>query len=100
MGAKMDELKSENFRHACESSDQEAQLFAFWMHSSQGMAAARVGDEETIDKCQSALAVMASFFAGTPVAEKAAASIDQMDKILIRHLYGSAAERQADGASG
>ena len=30
------EFRPENFRHACESGDQEAQLYAFWAHSRTG----------------------------------------------------------------
>lgn len=84
----MTEFSHEHFRHACETGDKEAQLFAFWSQSQRGLAAARQGNADTVDQCQSALQAIATFFTRMPVARKAVASIEQMDAVLIRRLYG------------
>ncbi len=80
------EFKPENFRHACESGDDEAQLYAFWTHSRTGLAAAREGDEGTVDSCRRALLAMTDFFEGTPVATKALVAIQRMDDALAEKL--------------
>jgi|GEM_PF-4597216 len=76
------EFRPQNFRHACESGDDEAQLYAFWTHSRTGLAAARDGDEATVDSCRRALLAMVDFFEGTPVAAQAIAAIQRMDNAL------------------
>lgn len=96
----MTNISQQHFRHACETGDQEAQMFAFWTQSQRGLAAARQGDADTVHQCRSALQAIATLFAELPVAQKAAASIEQMDAVLIRRLYGSQNEQWADGAAG
>jgi hypothetical protein len=76
------EFHPENFRHACESSDQDAQLYAFWTHSRTGMTAARTGDAATVDSCRRALLAMVDFFEGLPVAHQALITIQRMETTL------------------
>jgi hypothetical protein len=76
------EFHPENFRHACESGDQDAQLYAFWTHSRTGMTAARGGDEATVDSCRRALLAMVDFFAGLPVAQQALTTILRLETTL------------------
>lgn len=80
------EFRPENFRHACESGDDEAQLYAFWTHSRTGLAAARSGDEATVDSCRRALLAMTDFFDGTPVASQAMTAIAKMEAVLAVKL--------------
>lgn len=80
------EFRPENFRHACESSDDEAQLYAFWTHSRTGLAAAREGDEATVDSCRRALLAMTDFFDGTPIASQAMTAISRMETALAVKL--------------
>lgn len=80
------EFRPENFRHACESGDEEAQLYAFWTHSRTGLTAARDGDEATVDSCRRALMAMTDFFAGTPVACQAIAAIERMERAIAEKL--------------
>jgi hypothetical protein len=80
------EFRPENFRHACESGDDEAQLYAFWAHSRTGLTAAREGDEATVDSCRRALLAMTDFFEGTPIAMKALLAIQRMDDALAEKL--------------
>lgn len=82
------EFRPENFRHACESGDNEAQLYAFWTHSREGLAAARAGDEATVESCRRALEAMMDFFAGYPVASQAAVAIQRMERMLADRRAG------------
>jgi hypothetical protein len=77
------EFRPENFRHACESSDDEAQIYAFWTHSRTGLTAARKGDTATVDSCRRALLAMVDFFDGMPVAAQAMVAIERMDNCLV-----------------
>ncbi|MCA8926693.1 MAG: hypothetical protein KDC18_01395 [Alphaproteobacteria bacterium] len=77
------EFRPENFRYACESGDDEAQLYAFWTHSRTGLTAAREGDAATVDSCRRALMAMVDFFDGMPVASQALAAIKRMDNVLL-----------------
>ena len=79
------EFRPDNFRHACESGDQEAQLYAFWAHSRTGLAAARDGDAATVDSCRRALQAMSDFFDGSPVAHQAGHAIQRMENMLAAH---------------
>lgn len=79
------EFRPENFRHACESGDHEAQLYAFWAHSRTGLAAARDGDAATVDSCRRALQAMTDFFDGMPVAQQATLAIQRMERALAAH---------------
>ena len=85
------EFRPENFRHACESGDNEAQLYAFWTHSREGLAAARAGDATTVESCRRALEAMIDFFEGHSVAHQAGAAIVRMEKALAQRLVGHAA---------
>jgi len=78
------EFRPENFRHACESGDDEAQVYAFWTHSRTGLAAAREGDTATVDSCRRALLAMVDFFDGMPVAAQAMIAIERMDNCLAQ----------------
>lgn len=78
------EFRPENFRHACESGDEEAQLYAFWTHSRTGLAAAREGDAATVDSCRRALLAMVDFFEGLPVAKQAVTAIRRMEDTLYQ----------------
>ena len=84
----MMEFRPENFRHACESGDDEAQLYAFWTHSREGMAAARAGDDTTVESCRRALEAMMDFFEGHPVARQAAVAIARMEAVLVNRRSG------------
>ena len=79
------EFRPDNFRHACESGDHEAQLYAFWAHSRSGLAAARRGDSATVDSCRRALLAMTDFFDGLPVARQATVAIQRMEVMLSAH---------------
>jgi hypothetical protein len=80
------EFRPDNFRHACESGDTEAQLYAFWTHSREGMAAARAGDAATVESCSRALEAMVEFFQGHPVARQATVAITRMQDMLVDRL--------------
>ena len=84
------EFRPENFRHACESGDDEAQLYAFWTHSREGLAAARAGDATTVESCRRALEAMIDFFEGHSVAQQAAMAIARMEKALSQRMSGQA----------
>lgn len=86
------EFRPENFRHACESGDDEAQLYAFWTHSREGLAAARAGDHTTVESCRRALEAMVEFFEGHPVARQAAVAIARMESVLAQRHAGVANE--------
>jgi hypothetical protein len=95
------EFHPENFRHACESSDQDAQLYAFWTHSRTGMAAARAGDAATVDSCRRALLAMIDFFEGLPVAHQASLSIRRMESTLQAQTKPKARKlRRAQASNG
>ena len=79
------EFRPENFRHACESGDAEAQMYAFWTHSREGLAAARMGDAATVDSCRRALEAMIDFFGGHAVAARAALAIPKMEGVLAEN---------------
>ena len=83
------EFRPENFRHACESGDHEAQLYAFWAHSRTGLAAARSGDAATVDSCARALTAMVDFFSDLPIAGQASAAIARMEASLGQSLGGA-----------
>jgi len=91
------EFRPENFRHACESGDDEAQLYAFWTHSREGLAAARAGDDTTVESCRRALEAMVEFFEGHPVARQAAVAISRMESVLAQRQTGTANEEEAVG---
>ncbi|HKK29311.1 MAG TPA: hypothetical protein VKA18_02810 [Alphaproteobacteria bacterium] len=98
------EFRPENFRHACESGDDEAQLYAFWTHSREGLAAARAGDAVTVESCRRALEAMVDFFEGHPVARQASVAIQRMEAALVERLTGNLPEaddthRYSDGWS-
>lgn len=86
------EFRPENFRHACESGDNEAQLYAFWTHSREGLAAARAGDATTVESCRRALEAMIDFFEGHTVAHQASAAIARMERALAQRLTGHATQ--------
>ena len=86
------EFRPENFRHACESGDDEVQLYAFWTHSREGLAAARAGDATTVESCRRALEAMIDFFEGRTVAQQAVKAIARMEKALAQRLAGHAVE--------
>ena len=86
------EFRPENFRHACESGDNEAQLYAFWTHSREGLAAARAGDAATVESCRRALEAMIDFFEGHSVAHQAAAAIARMERALEERVAGNVAQ--------
>ena len=87
------EFRPENFRHACESGDDEAQLYAFWTHSREGLAAARAGDATTVESCRRALEAMIDFFEGHSVAQQAGVAIARMEKTLTLRLSGEAVDQ-------
>jgi hypothetical protein len=87
------EFRPENFRHACESGDNEAQLYAFWTHSREGLAAARAGDATTVESCRRALEAMIDFFEGHSVAQQAGVAIARMEKTLTLRLSGEAVDQ-------
>ena len=87
------EFRPENFRHACESGDDEAQLYAFWTHSREGLAAARAGDATTVESCRRALEAMIDFFEGHSVAQQAGVAIGRMEKTLTLRLSGEAVDQ-------
>jgi hypothetical protein len=87
------EFRPENFRHACESGDGEAQLYAFWTHSREGLAAARAGDAATVESCRRALEAMIDFFVGHPIAHRAAIAINRMETALSDRLVSNTAEQ-------
>jgi hypothetical protein len=87
------EFRPENFRHACESGDDEAQLYAFWTHSREGLAAARAGDAATVESCRRALEAMIDFFEGHSVAQQAGVAIARMEKTLTLRLSGEAVDQ-------
>lgn len=89
------EFRPENFRHACESGDDEAQLYAFWTHSREGLAAARAGDDTTVESCRRALEAMIDFFEGHPVARQAAVAISRMESVLESRRAGVAVDEEA-----
>jgi histidinol-phosphate/aromatic aminotransferase/cobyric acid decarboxylase-like protein len=89
------EFRPENFRHACESGDDEAQLYAFWTHSREGLAAARAGDSVTVESCRRALEAMVEFFEGHSVAQQAAAAIVRMEQALSERRTGRNSRRNA-----
>jgi hypothetical protein len=97
------EFRPENFRHACESGDHEAQLYAFWTHSREGLAAARAGDAATVESCCRALEAMIDFFSGHPVAGQAGVAIQRMRTTLSDRMAGRLAGHMdravADGES-
>jgi hypothetical protein len=93
------EFHPENFRHACESSDEDAQLYAFWTHSRSGLAAARAGDADTVDSCRRALLAMIDFFDGLPVANQAALSIRRMESTLQSKIAPKAGRQRRARAS-
>lgn len=90
------EFRPENFRHACESGDDEAQLYAFWTHSREGLAAARAGDSATVESCRRALEAMIEFFDGHAVARQAAVAITRMETMLTRRLTGQMADNSVE----
>ena len=87
------EFRPENFRHACESGDNEAQLYAFWTHSREGLAGARAGDATTVESCRRALEAMIDFFEGHSVAQQAGVAIARMEKTLTLRLSGEAVDQ-------
>ena len=87
------EFRPENFRHACESGDDEAQLYAFWTHSREGLAAARAGDATTVESCRRALEARIDFFEGHSVAQQAGVAIARMEKTLTLRLSGEAVDQ-------
>ena len=89
------EFRPENFRHACESGDDEAQLYAFWTHSREGLAAARAGDDTTVESCRRALEAMIDFFQGHPVARQATVAISRMENVLDSRRAGVAVDDEA-----
>ena len=89
------EFRPENFRHACESGDDEAQLYAFWTHSREGLAAARAGDQTTVESCRRALEAMIEFFEGHPVARQAVIAIGRMENVLAERRSGVLANDEA-----
>lgn len=89
------EFRPENFRHACESGDDEAQLYAFWTHSREGLAAARAGDHTTVESCRRALEAMIDFFEGHPVARQAAVAISRMEGVLASRAPDAASNDEA-----
>ncbi len=89
------EFRPENFRHACESGDDEAQLYAFWTHSREGLAAARAGDDATVESCRRALEAMIDFFQGHPVARQATVAISRMENVLESRRAGVAVDDEA-----